>query len=158
MSKTILLDCPKCGRKIGIPGASGTVHVTCPSCGEQWDWAKRRAPALGAKWQAARASSGPFLEKAVFWFGRALFPPRFSGIQVIVALVGGIGIGVMVGDKLAIRRMDSEPDPINVSLPESPGTNYQRSVNSLEMQGVGQKNDEPFPTNFPNPEPPKPKR
>jgi endogenous inhibitor of DNA gyrase (YacG/DUF329 family) len=105
MSNTILLDCPQCGRKIRIAGASGTIHVTCPGCGEQWDWPSRGA---GSRQSASRGWS-------------ALLKMRFSAAQLAVALVVGIGIGILAGVQYELYNIaSSEPDPESLALPSVP--------------------------------------
>jgi hypothetical protein len=38
MNTSIIIDCPECGQKLGIPCHQGTLHVTCPKCHKRWDW------------------------------------------------------------------------------------------------------------------------
>jgi hypothetical protein len=154
MSDTILLDCPKCGRKIGIPGASGTIHVTCPSCREQWDWPRRQAPAKGATRQAARVLFASFSGRIRGWWRVAVSPTRFSYAHLTVALLAGIGIGILLGTKLRIPGWSNPaPQPETISIPAGLGTNELSATNILNPPGINPKIDEAIPTNLQDLEP-----
>ena len=40
MSDREIICCPKCRQKLGIPSESGTLKVSCPTCGESFSWDK----------------------------------------------------------------------------------------------------------------------
>ncbi len=40
MSGREIICCPKCRQKLGIPSESGTLKVSCPTCGESFSWDK----------------------------------------------------------------------------------------------------------------------
>jgi predicted RNA-binding Zn-ribbon protein involved in translation (DUF1610 family) len=131
MSKTIQIDCPQCGRKIGIPTVSETIHVTCPACGEQWDWGKgrRRKSGGGAKWKRFEAFADRVLQRSMVQTRDFLAPRRFTGVHIVIAVLGGsvIGfiMGVLTGQSMAERF--SHPSP--VSTPVVAETNATASTN-----------------------------
>jgi hypothetical protein len=121
MRDTILLDCPKCGRKIGIPGAPETIHVTCPTCGEQWDWPLRGASARRVKRERAGRLAAQFSRRISDWYGATVSRVRFSGAQLAIALIAGIGIGVLLGFRAALHSASvSGPQPEPLALPGAP--------------------------------------
>jgi hypothetical protein len=134
MSNAILLDCPKCGRKIRISGVAGTVHVTCPACGEQWDWPKRRE----AKRQGVRKSR----------WRVELFRVRFSGAQLAAVLVAGIGIGIFAGVQFEINSISRSGAQLeNPKLPVIPGTGQHAVADPSLPPGKIRKTDS---TNVPD--------
>ena len=40
MSDREIICCPKCKQKLGVPSESGTLKVSCPTCGESFSWDK----------------------------------------------------------------------------------------------------------------------
>jgi DNA-directed RNA polymerase subunit RPC12/RpoP len=150
MSANVLIDCPKCGRKIRIPSDSGTIHVTCPACGEQWDWPKRRVPSKGATRQAAKDLSAALSGRLRGWWRAALSPGRFSWAQLFVAGIAGIGIGILLGGRLHIHNspIDVGP-PETASLPAAPliiTNTGPVATNILNPPGINQKTEEVIPS------------
>ncbi|HEX3716473.1 MAG TPA: hypothetical protein VH595_00765 [Verrucomicrobiae bacterium] len=150
MSANVLIDCPKCGRKIRIPSDSGTIHVTCPACGEQWDWPTRRIPGKGTTRQAAKDFSAALSERLQGWWRAALTRGRFSWAQLFVAALAGIGIGLLLGVRLHTHNnpIDSGP-PETASLPSAPliTTNTGPvATNILNPPGINQKTEEVIPS------------
>jgi hypothetical protein len=136
MSDTILLDCPQCGRKFGIAGVTGTIHVTCPACGKQWDWPPRK----GGGVSQARAS----------WRG-LLAQTKFSGVHLVLATLAGIGIGIFAGIQYEIHdTVNSETHPESLPLPPPPGTGQPPSGVAPKPLGRPSIIDEIDVTNFLN--------
>jgi hypothetical protein len=157
MSATILIDCPKCARKIGIPGDSGTIHVTCPGCREQWDWPRRRTPAKGATRQAARVLLASFTGRIRGWFRAAFSSGRFSALHLAVALLAGVGLGIILGTQTRIFGGPAPapaPQAEATSIPADAGMGEPGApTNILNPPGIDPKIDESFPTNVQETEP-----
>jgi hypothetical protein len=143
MSDAILLDCPKCGRKIGIADASGTIHVTCPSCKAQWDWDNGRAAAMGAKWRSGKRQFTGIARRAANWCQAVLLPPRFSFVQVGIALICGVGIGLLAGIWLGMRSTSS--DPQTEPTAGEVGVAGSSSTNIFELPNTDAKPDKSSP-------------
>jgi len=156
MSATILLDCPKCGRKIGIPGDSGTIHVTCPSCREEWDWPRRRTPSKGETREAARVLFASFSGRLRGCWRAVLSPARFSGIHLAAALLAGIGIGILLGAQFLNGGGSSPaPQPETTAIPAAPIVGEPAATNILNPPGINLKIDETILTNVQDLEPEK---
>ncbi len=149
MSATIQLDCPKCGRKIAIRGDSGTIHVTCPACREQWDWPRRQAPPTGATRQATRVRIANLAGRVKGWYRATLLPVRFSGAQLIIASLAAIGFGVILGMRMSVQREASLPlEPEVVSIPVGPDLVGPAATNILNSPGINPKTDDAILTNM----------
>jgi endogenous inhibitor of DNA gyrase (YacG/DUF329 family) len=149
MSDAILLDCPKCGRKIGIPAVSGTIHVTCPSCREQWDWPRRRAPFKVMAWQDVGIFFGSLPARIGRWRRTALLASRFSGGQLAGALIAGIAIGTLVEYKIANHgRSSVSVDSGTFTFPAGAVKADPATTNILDAPGIDPKIDESIPTNL----------
>ena len=148
MSETILLDCPNCGRKIGVPGVSGTIHVTCPACKKQWDWPRRRFSASGAIRQVSRGFFDSFSERVGSWFRAVFSHGRFSGAHLVAVAVAGIGLGFFLGNQWTIRRAAGRTSSETVSIPVLPDTNDLSATNVLNPPGINPKVDDTIPTNL----------
>ena len=130
MSKPIQIDCPQCGRKIGIPAAaSETIHVTCPACGEQWDWGKkgkRRKKSGGGggdKWKRFEAFADRVLLRWSVETRDFLAPRRFTGVNIVIAVLAGLVIGFIVGVLEGKSRAERFVHPEEVSTPVVADTN-----------------------------------
>ena len=47
-----IITCSKCAQKLSVPSDRGALHVTCPRCGEGWDWSPvpaRKEPELATE-------------------------------------------------------------------------------------------------------------
>ena len=77
MTSTIIIECPKCAQKLGVPSHQGALYVTCPKCREGWDWPRGRTviPTVAAvadntsprgDWVACKSRS---LRPAAHWVG-----------------------------------------------------------------------------------------
>jgi hypothetical protein len=157
MSENILIDCPRCRKKIRIPSNTGTIHVTCPACREQWDWPRPRTPLKGATRHAARNLVATFSSRARGLWRGALAPGRFSWSHVIVAWAVGIGIGILVAATLHIGAKPAPPPPENPLIPFDPGLSNAAPVatNILNPPGINPKADEVIPGHVQDLEPAK---
>ncbi|HEY3856681.1 MAG TPA: hypothetical protein VGO67_20030 [Verrucomicrobiae bacterium] len=133
MSKLIQIDCPQCGRKIGIPAAvSETIHVTCPACGEQWDWGKqRRRKQLGGgeKWKRFEAFADRVLLRSMVETRNFLAPRKFTGVHIVIAVIGGSVFGFIIGIVEGQSRAERFVHPAPASAPAQAETNAAASTN-----------------------------
>jgi hypothetical protein len=149
MSDTILLDCPKCGRKIGIPGVSGTIHVTCPACKKQWDWPPSKIPTVDAIRKATGRLLSSLSDRIAPWCRYTLSRGRFSGASLAAVMVAGIGIGFLLGDQWAIRsRAGRAAQAATAQIPALPDTADLAATNVPNSTGISPKIDDTIPTNL----------
>jgi hypothetical protein len=151
MSDSIVLSCPKCGRKLGIPKGSDTIHITCPACRTEWDWVKGRTGAKKGTTPKTPGKGKPrwkgYSERIKIWYRRVVLPPRFSGAHLILALLAGAAIGGVLGNRLAGRgrgsfeNMNISKDPVLTGALES--TNTELGIDDLaptnSQPGKGKK-------------------
>ena len=83
------------------------------------------------------------LQKSPSFLREFVFPPRFSGLHIIVAVIGGAVFGIKVGIKLAQRNapVPAEVDSVTMTLPVPMGTDYLAFSNALTPGGTNQKID-----------------
>lgn len=149
MSDTILLDCPKCGRKIGVPGVSGTIHVTCPACKKQWDWPPSKTPTIDAVREATGRLFSGFRGRFVPWCRYTLSRGRFSGVFLVAVTIAGIGIGFLLGDQWAVRsRAGRAAQAATAQIPALPDTADLTATNVPNSAGITPKVGDTVPTNL----------
>ena len=54
--KRLVIACPKCGNKLGVPGDRSTLKIACPACSHQFEWRP----------DAAEAASQPTISEAEY--------------------------------------------------------------------------------------------
>jgi hypothetical protein len=150
MSENVLLDCPKCGQKFRIPAASGTVHVTCPKCREEWDWPRRGPFGKGATRRAAKNFFATLFGRSKSLRQNAFTLPRFTWAQLIVAWLGGIGVGILVAVLFHLQPKQTATPPVEPppapAVPTLSITNAAPvATNILNPPGINQKTDEAIP-------------
>ena len=91
MSGTIVVACPKCGQRLGIPKDSDTVHVTCPKCAAEWDWPASGSSGGSRPSTQTATPTGPYEPRHST---PAL--PRLGGKRLVVGLAT-LGIVTFVG-------------------------------------------------------------
>jgi hypothetical protein len=84
-----------------------------------------------------------------------LLPSRFTGPQLALAFVAGVGIGVLAGTQLHKRGGSSPaPQPEPLSIPAL-GTGESAATNIFNPPGINPKIDETIPSNLMDLEPAK---
>jgi hypothetical protein len=137
MNARVLIDCPKCGRKMKIPSQAGAIHITCPSCWKQWDWDEGKLGANGFFSDLTERVRGSFRP---FFAGG-----RLSYAHLSLALVAGIAIGVALDTKLHVpRKAQAEP----AFIPTERLTGESAATNILTLAPIGPKNEDELPTDI----------
>jgi DNA-directed RNA polymerase subunit RPC12/RpoP len=119
-SKTVLMQCAKCGQQFRIKALAGTLRVTCPKCAWQWNWPETRAPFT----RAAGAFDDPIGE---IW--RDLFvQPRLSYAAAAAVLLAGLVLGI--GWQRLQQRTETEesPDPLELTNAVPPSQFHEKKA------------------------------